>query len=241
MVLSQPCLWLKHWCRERMGPIESSLWLQHDIYWLNDTFLCTLIREYISRETYIIITARKRSLRRLCFYRCLSVHTGGVCMVLFGEGGVCGFIGGHAWFYLGGVCGFIWGEVCVVLFGGHARFYLGGVHGFIWGACMVLFGGHTWFYLGGMHGFIGGHAWFYLGGVCGFIWGGMHGFFQFFQIQWDTVNERAVRILLEYILVCIKLFSSPFYFTFYDFLYHVVLRSSFFSIPFSFALLIHDI
>ena len=67
-----------------------------------------------------IFTARKRSLRRLCFYRCLSVHTGGMrgfiwgaCVVLFG---------GYAWFYLGGVCGFIRGA-CVVLFGG-------GVHGF---------------------------------------------------------------------------------------------------------------
>ena len=27
-----------------------------------------------------IITARKRSLRRLCFYRCLSVHRGGACV-----------------------------------------------------------------------------------------------------------------------------------------------------------------
>ena len=143
------------------------------------------------------------------------LFTGGVCVVLFG-GGMRGFIqgacvvlfrgrawfysgacmvlfGGHAWFYLG---------ACVVLFGGRAWFYLGGcawfysggMHGFIWGgmcgfirgACMVLFGGCAWFYSGGMHGFIrGGHAWF----------------FQFFQIQWDTVNERAVRILLECILV----------------------------------------
>ena len=125
------------------------------------------------------ITARKRSLRRLCFYRCLSVHRGG---------GVWFYSGGHVWFYLGGMHGFIrWG---------HAWFYSGGVCGFIWGMCMVLFrghawfysGGHAWFYLGGMHGFIrgacmvlfGGHAWFYLGGMCGFIWGGMCGFFSFF-------------------------------------------------------------
>ena len=98
---------------------------------------------------------------------------GGACMVLFG--GVRGFIrGGRAWFYSGGAC--------VVLFGGHAWFYSGGVrgfirggmHGFIRGACMVLFGG-------GMCGFIqqggacmvlfsGGRAWFYsAGGVHGFI------------------------------------------------------------------------
>ena len=56
-------------------------------------------------------------------------------MVLFREGGMCGFIqgGGHAWFYSGGMHGFIWGA-CMVLFGG---------------ACMVLFGG------GGVHGFFG--------------------------------------------------------------------------------------
>ena len=41
------------------------------------------------------------------------------------------------------------------------------------------------------------------GGVRGFIQrgGGRAWFFQFFQIQWDTVNVRAVRILLECILV----------------------------------------
>ena len=87
----------------------------------------------------------------------------------------------------GGMRGFIWG-VCMVLFGG-AWFYLGGVRGFIregmcgfiWGACMVLFGGHVWFCSGG-------HAWF----------------FQFFWIQSDKVNERAVHILLECILVTLK-------------------------------------
>ena len=104
---------------------------------------------------------------------------GGACVVAPG--------GGHAWFYWGGMRG------CS---GGGQRAWLlpGGMHGFIGGACVVLF----W---GGMHGFI-------LGGMHGFIWGGMHGFirggawfFQFFRIQWDTVNERAVRILLECILV----------------------------------------
>ena len=64
----------------------------------------------------VIITARKRSLRRLCFYRRVSVHRGGVCVV-----------GGHAWL-LGGVCG-CWG---------------GGMHG-CWGACMVASQrGHVW-------------------------------------------------------------------------------------------------
>ena len=120
--------------------------------------------------------------------------------------------GGRAWFYSGGMHGFIRGGACVVLFGGHAWFYSGGMHGFIQG-------GHAWFYSGVCMVLSGGHAWFYLGGpcvvlfggaMCGFIWGGMCGFirggghawfFQFFRIQWDTVNERAVRILLECILV----------------------------------------
>ena len=122
-----------------------------------------------------LVTARKRSLRRLCFYRCLSVHTGG---------SMRGIIwGGHAWFYLG---------VCMVLFGGHVWFYLGGVCGFIWGACVVLFrgacvvlfgrhacfylGGHVWFYLGGVHGFSGEAYVVFLGEGC--AW-----FFQFFRIQ----------------------------------------------------------
>ena len=97
------------------------------------------------------------------------------------RGGVVLFGGGHAWFYPGGMRGFIRGA-CVVLFGG---------------ACMVLFGEHAWFYLfgGGMRGFI----W---GGVCGFIWGGgMHGFFSFFGYNEIRINERALRILLECILV----------------------------------------
>ena len=56
---------------------------------------------------------------------------------------------------------------------------------------------------GGMHGFLGGHAFF--GGACMvFFGGGMRGFLGFSQvhrIQWDTVNEWAVCILLECILV----------------------------------------
>ena len=72
----------------------------------------------------------------------------------------------------------------------------GGVHG-CWGACMVAGGvhvvarGHAWL-LGGMHG-CRGCAWL-PGGMHG-CWGGVH------RIRRDTVNERAVRILLECILV----------------------------------------
>ena len=113
----------------------------------------------------------------------------------------------------GGVCLVAWG-VCVFLFVGGCGFIRGAMHGFIWGGGHVWFylGGHAWFSSGGPVWFYsGGPVWFYSGGMCGFIQGacmvlfrgGVHGFsvFQFFRIQWDTVNERAVRILLECILV----------------------------------------
>ena len=76
----------------------------------------------------------------------------------------------------------------------------GGMHGgggcAWWGACMVgrtcMTGGHAW--QGGvMHGGVGG------GQVCmvgGHAW----------QVLRDTVNERAVRILLECILVFMQFF-----------------------------------
>ena len=81
----------------------------------------------------------------------------------------------------GGACVVLFGRVCMVLFGE-------GMCGFISGGC-------AWFYLGG-------HAWFNSGEVCVVLFrGGVRGFFSFFRIQWDTVNERAVRILLECILV----------------------------------------
>ena len=97
--------------------------------------------------------------------------------------------GGHVWLP-GGVHG-CWGEACVVArrhvwYWGHV-WWLGAMHG-CWGACMVA-GGHAWL-LGGA--WLPGHAW--LLGVHGYG-GGMH------RIRRDTVNERAVRILLECILV----------------------------------------
>ena len=168
---------------------------------------------------------------------CLSTR-GGVHH-LIQRGGVHGFIwwGGMHGFIWGGMRGFIWGACMVlfrgaymVLFGGCVWFYLGGMHGFIqggmhgfiWG-CMVLFGG-AWFYAGGMHSFIGracvvlfgGHVWFYLGGHAWFHLGGHAWFFQFFRIQWDTVNERAVHILLECILVSITI-SCRLFVKHYDF------------------------
>ena len=110
-----------------------------------------------------VITARKQSLRRLCFYRCLSVHRGGVrgCS----RGGMCGCSGG----------------ACVVAPGSKGW---GVMHGCSGGACMVApggcmvaLGGCAWLLLGGMRG-EGGHAW-RRRGMCGEGGvrgeGGMHG------------------------------------------------------------------
>ena len=173
----------------------------------------------------------------------------GVCDSVNG-GGMRGFTGGHlvlfggcAWFYLGGVRGFMGGVhgfirgACMVLFGGACMVLFGGACMVLFGgACVVLFGGHAWFYSGGMHGFIrggvhgfirgacmvlfGGHAWFYSGGMQ--YLGGCAWFFQFFRIQWDTVNERAVRILLECILVCIVFDFYVFYKLIYNHFVHNV-------------------
>ena len=94
--------------------------------------------------------------------------------------GVClSTLGGAIHGFIQGACMVLFGGACVVLFGGACVVSFRG--------CMVSFGGCAWFYLGG------GHAWFYSGGHA---W-----FFQFFRIQWDTINEQAVRILLECILV----------------------------------------
>ena len=174
------------------------------------------------------ITARKRSLRRLCFYRCLSVHNrGGACVVALGgrawfcpgeacmvlSGGVCGFVRGACVVALGGGCVVFVRGACMVLSGGHAWllggrawfclggcvwFCPGGMHGFVWGgmrsfsrgACMVFSGGRAWFFSGGCMVFSGGACMVFSGGR-----GGVH------RIRRDTVNERAVRILLECILL----------------------------------------
>ena len=103
-----------------------------------------------------IFTARKRSLRRLCFYRCPSVH----------GGGMRGCSGGGA---------------CVVVLGG-------GIHG-----CSR----------GGMRGCSGGACVVAPGGVRGCS-GGVRDTTRY----GDTINERAVRILLECILVQIKFCSN---------------------------------
>ena len=118
-----------------------------------------VVRTFVQRgKSWRFITARKRSLRRLCFYRCLSVHRGGVrgC-----SRGVCIVAPG------GGMHGCS-RRACMVAPGGRALLLRGGLHGSPGGACVVARGGRAWFF------------------------------------RWDTVNERAVRILLECILVYIK-------------------------------------
>ena len=150
-----------------------------------------------------IFTVRKRSLRRLCFYTCLSVilFTGGMCV---GRGGMHGGGGRHAWWgacvlgcVAGGMCdgGHVWqGGMC-----GREHAWQG--HAW-WGACVVgvcmaggMHGGgmhgrgHAWH--GGMHGMgacmAQGHAWHrgmhgrgacMAGWVCmagGHVWWGMYG------------------------------------------------------------------
>ena len=130
---------------------------------------------YILISIIVLITARKRSLRRLCFYRCLSVHRGGV----HGCRGAYMVARAHVWL-LGGMHGFLGGMhgcqgVCMVAGGmrgcrgGHA-WLLRGMHGcwvervWLWGACVAA-RGHAWVKgVVGMHGkggcmTKGGHAW----------------------------------------------------------------------------------
>ena len=102
--------------------------------------------------------------------------------------------GGHAWLLGGGACMVARG----CMYGCSRR---EGVHGCSGGGCMVAWGG-MYGCLGGMHGCCGGACVVFSGGacvvfwgVCMVFWGGMH------RIRLDTVNERAVCILLECILV----------------------------------------
>ena len=134
--------------------------------------------------------------------------------VILLTGGCAWLLGGHAWWLPGGHVWLLLGGcvvapgVCLVAPGGHAWLLLGGMHG-----CS---GGCAWLLPeGGVHGCSGGHAWLLQGacmvargGVCGCSWG---------EHAWDTmrygdtVNERAVRILLECILVhtCFPMISHP--------------------------------
>ena len=114
--------------------------------------------------------------------------SGGACVVA--PGGVCMVaLGGHAWLLRGGMCS------C-------SR---GGMHGCSGGACVVVLGGHVWLLWGGMHGYSRGVRGCSRG-ACVVARGRVRGIRRRYG---DTVNERAVRILLECILVSI-IFSNDF-------------------------------
>ena len=83
----------------------------------------------IQRKKYLLVTVRKRSLRRLCFYRCLSFCPQGGACVVARRGGVRGCSGG---------CVVAWG-VCMVA-------PWGGMHGCSGGVCVVVFGGRACFF-----------------------------------------------------------------------------------------------
>ena len=91
--------------------------------------------------------------------------------------------GGHAWSLVGGAW-LLAGGACVVA-GGHAWLLVGACMVASGGACMVAGGGHAWLLAGDMHG-CRGYAW---------LQGDVH------RIRQDMVNEWAVYILLECILV----------------------------------------
>ena len=107
-----------------------------------------------------IFTARKRSLQRLCFYRCLSVHGGGVrgC-----SGGACVVaLRGHVWLLPGGMHGCS-GGACVVKGGMHGK----GGHAWQRGVCMAR---GACMVKGGMRGGWG----VIMCGEGGALWRGMH-------------------------------------------------------------------
>ena len=126
------------------------------------------------KESSILITTRKRSLWRLCFYRCVSVHGGGcgrwACMAGRGHAWQGGMHGKGACIVgacmVGGVC--MAEEACMAGGAWQGACMAGGMHaeGHMWqGVCMT--GGHACWGVcmaeGGMHG----------RGAC--VVGGMHG------------------------------------------------------------------
>ena len=177
-------------CKTAIKRCENSMY--KDEWW----HCCTACVRPCSHLTSAIAFYRPQTKFAKVMFLQVSVcpQRGGDMCGCSGGGGGCAWLlrghewllGGHAWLLRGGMHG------CS---GGHAWFFLGGVH--------VFFRGHAWFFPGGMHGFFpgghgffwGGHAWFFLGGMHGFFLGGHH------RIRRDTVNEQAVRILLECILV----------------------------------------
>ena len=82
----------------------------------------------------------------------------------------------------------------------------GGMRGCSWGVCMVVPRGVCMVAPGGVC-LLWGHVWLLPGGYAWLLWGGMCGYSGGDMCAWDmtrygdAVNEQAVRILLECILV----------------------------------------
>ena len=112
--------------------------------------------------------------------------------------------GGHAWLLLGGHAWLLSGGASVVAPGGHTWLLWGACVVALGGACVVAAAGHAWWLwgacmvaLGGVWLLPGVHVWLLLGGICGCSLGGAWDTTRYR----DTINERAIRILLECILV----------------------------------------
>ena len=170
---------------------------------------------------FALVTTRNEVGARLYFSQAsVILLMGGACGCCWGRGAYMHGCSG------GGMCGCSGGGACVVapVGGQHAWLLPGGsMHGCS-GGCVVAPRGHAWLLLGGcawllpsgggVHGCSGGAAHMVAlgacvvaprgacmvapGGVCVVALGGGH--------EWDTrygdtINERAVRILLECILV----------------------------------------
>ena len=148
----------------------------------------------------------------------------GVCLST-GEGGMrgCSWGGMHgcSWGGMHGCSGGTWllTEGCVVALG-VCVVAPGDVHGCfgrrVWllqGVCMVALGGHAWLLPGGVHGCSGGMcscsrgcAWLLRGGHVWLLQGGawlLRGHAWDMTTYGDTVNEQAVCILLECIVVLV--------------------------------------
>ena len=121
--------------------------------------------------------------------------SGGACMVAAG-GDMRGCSGGHVWLFRGGMCGCSWG-VCMVAPRGGVHGCSGGHAWLLQGACVVA--------LGRVCGCSEGHVWLLWGG-CMVAPGGGHA--RDMTRYGDMVNERAVYILLECILVCFVIGGS---------------------------------
>ena len=169
-----------------------TIWFSHSLPGCTN-WNCENVSIFIQNNK-LIFTARNEVGARLYFHRRLwFCPQGGTGMC--GCWGACMVAGGHVWLW-GCVCG-CWGGcmvargVCMVARG--CAWLLGGMHGCQEGACVVA-GGCVWLQ-GGMHG---------CQGACMFA-GGVHDYREgMCRARRDTFNERAVRILLECILVQVR-------------------------------------